>query len=552
MAPSGEIGHAGNTNAERNIMKSRESRQRASGVLRGFITLRKKIGAPPAGLATVLLLSLAFGADPAAAADCAKLLDLKLKDTVITEATIVPAQGDLPEYCRVQGGLETVILFEIALPTTVWNNKLFYVGGAGYNGSVPELSEALARGYAAAGSDTGHRGFHWDASAMLNNPQAQTNYAYRATHLVAGLSKQVVKAYYGAPARRSYFCGCSNGGKMALMEVQRYPDDFDGVVAGGSVVDRTKAMMMFAWTQKALLGSEIPPYKVAAMEKATLAACDAKDGLADGLIDRPDLCRFDPKVLTCQGADRPDCLIQKQVTAWQKILNGPVNSAGQKLYAGYSPGHEGDYPSYITGIGTMHGYPSSNFMYEDSFMRWIVFGPKFDSVRDFDYDKSPEALVPFEKDQDSASTDLSGFKAHGGKLILYNGWADHSTPPLRTVQYYSDVRQKHGEATDEFVRLFMAPGLYHCTGGPGPNTFGGPGQKGYKKNDSERDIVGALDRWVELGIAPVKIIATKFKNDDPSQGVARTRPVCPYPQVATYKGSGSVDAAANFACGSAK
>jgi feruloyl esterase len=362
---------------------------------------------------------------------------------------------------------------------------------------------------------------------MYNNPQSQVNYAHRATHLVALLAKEVVKAYYGAPARHSYFCGCSNGGKMALMEVQRYPDDFEGVVSGGAVVDRTKAMVMFDWTQRALLGSEIPPYKIPAMEKATLAACDAKDGLVDGLIDRPDKCEFDPNALTCQGVDGPNCLTSKQVAAWQKILNGPVNSAGKRLYVGYSPGHEDDYPSYITGVGTMHGYPSSNFMYMDSFMRWIVFGPKFDSVRDFDYDKNPESLIPFEKDQDADSTDLSGFKAHGGKLILYNGWADHSTPPLRTVQYYNDVKQMNGEATGEFVRLFMMPGLYHCSGGPGPNTFGGLGQKGYKKNDPESDVIGALDRWVDQGIAPTKLIATKFKDDDPRQGGARTRPVGP-------------------------
>jgi len=534
------------------MMKNRNQRQRAFGFLPGCIAPHKRPGAFLAILVAALFVPLGLEAAPAGAADCTKLLGLNLKDTVITEAAVVAAKDDVPEYCRVQGGLETVILFEVALPTKAWNNKFFYVGGGGYNGSVPELTDALARGYAAAGSDTGHRGFHWDASAMYNNPQSQVNYAHRATHLVALLAKEVVKAYYGAPAAHFYFCGCSNGGKMALMEVQRYPDDFDGVVAGGAVVDRTKAMIMFDWTQRALLGSEIPAYKIPAMKKATLAACDAKDGLADGLIDRPDKCEFDPAVLTCRGADGPDCLTPRQVTAWQKILSGPVNSAGKRLYVGYSPGHEDDYPYYITGLGTMHGYPSSNFMYMDSFMRWIVFGPKFDSVRDFDYDKNPEALIPFEKDQDADSTDLSGFKAHGGKLILYNGWADHSTPPLRTVQYFEDVRQKNGEGTDQFVRLFMMPGLYHCNGGPGPNSFGGLGQKGYKKNDPESDIIGALDRWVEQGIAPTKLIATKFKDDDPRQGVARTRPVCPYPQVATYKGSGSVDDAANFSCAGSK
>src|SRR5712691_9840614 len=212
----------------------------------GFIVPVGKSGAPLAALALAALIALAAAPAPVAAkpmtpADCAKLLNLKLKDTVITEAAVIPSKGDVPETCRVQGGLETVILFEVSMPTAVWNNKLFYVGGGGYNGSVPELGDALARGYAAAGSDTGHRGFHWDASAMYNNPQSQVNYAHRATHLVAGLSKEIIKSYYGAPAKYSYFCGCSNGGKMALMEAERYPEDFDGIVGGSYVVDRTKA-----------------------------------------------------------------------------------------------------------------------------------------------------------------------------------------------------------------------------------------------------------------------------------------------------------------------
>src|SRR3990172_2979371 len=543
--------HQKKADPEEEFMKTRDQRNRSRDLASRFAA-RRRGGLTLRWFGAVVLGSLALSAIAtvanAAPSDCAKLLGLKRKDTTITEAAVVPAAGDVPEYCRVQGGLEKVILFEVALPTTAWNNKLFYMGGGGYNGSVPDLTEALARGYAAAGSDTGHRGFHWDASALLNNPQAQVNYAHRATHLVALLAKEIIQAYYGAPARRSYFCGCSNGGKMGLMEAQRYPTDFDGVVAGGPVVDRTGLMMMFDWSQRALLGAEIPPYKIAAMEKATLAACDARDGLADGLIDRPDLCRFDPKVLTCKGPDGPDCLTPAQAEAWRKILNGPVNSTGKQLYVGYSPGHEGDYPSYITGLGTMHGYPSSNFMYMDSFMRWFVFGPSFDSVRSFDYDKSLAALAPFEKDQDAASTDLAAYKAGGGKLIIYNGWADHSTPPLRAVQYYEDLRKTHGAGVDEFVRVFLPPGLYHCTGGPGPNNFGGTRHKGVKRNDPENDIVGALDRWVEQGIAPAKLLATKFKNDDPRQGVARTRPVCPYPQAATYKGSGSIDDAANFVC----
>src|ERR1019366_6171771 len=482
-------------------------------------------------------------------AECAKLMKLSLPDTVISSAAVVPAKGEMPEYCKVIGGIEQVILFEIDLPTITWNGKFFYAGGGGYNGTIPTLAHAVVRGYAAAGSDTGHRGEHWDGSALYNNPQAQINYAHRGAHLVTTIGKEVVKAFYGRAQRRSYFMGCSNGGKMGLMAVQRYPGDFDGVVAGGYVADRTKLMMMFDWTQRALLGAEIPPHKIPAMEKATLAACDARDGLKDGLIDRPDLCKFDPKVLTCHGADGPDCLTPAQVTAWQKILDGPRNSAGQQLFAGFSPGHEGDYPEYITGFGSMHGYPSSNFMYMDSFMRWFVFGPSYDSVRQFDYDKDPAALVRFEDDQNAVQTDLSPFRKHGGKLILYNGWADHSTPPLRAAQYYEDVRQANGPATGEFVRLFMPPGMYHCGRGPGPNAFGARGQEIVRMGDPDYDIMAALDRWVEQGVAPAKIISTKFKGDDPKQGVARTRPVCPYPEMAKYTGSGSIDDAANFVCG---
>jgi Tannase and feruloyl esterase len=502
------------------------------------------VAAVVASLTVVRARAVVGVADPpTAAARCASLMNLELTDTTITDATMIRAKGNLPEYCRVQGGIETVILFEVGLPTTTWNGKFYYAGGGGYNGTIPALTDGLSRGYASAGSDTGHRGEHWDASALLNNHQAQVNYAHRGAHLTTVVAKEIVRAYYGASERRSYFMGCSNGGKMGLMALQRYPDDFDGIVAGGFVADRTKLMMMFDWTQRALVGAEIPPRKIPAMERATLAACDARDGLKDGVIDRPDLCRFDPKVLTCTGAENDDCLTPKQVEAWRKILDGPKNSKGESLYPGYSPGHEGDYPAFITGFGIMHGYPSSNFMYMDSFMRWIAFGPAYDSVRSFNYDTDPAKLAPFAVDQDAVQTDLSKFSAHRGKLILYNGWADHSTPPMKAVQYFDAVRATNANA-DDFVRMFMPPGFYHCNNGPGPNVFGGRGQP-----RSGDDIMAALDNWVEKGVAPASVVATKFKNDDPAQGVARTRPVCAYPQVAKYTGSGSIDDAKNFVCG---
>jgi feruloyl esterase len=481
-----------------------------------------------------------------AAVRCANLLHLSLPDTAITSARVVPASGAVPAYCQVLGGLETVILFEVALPTTMWNGNLLYVGGGGYNGTIPDLSHGLARGYAATGTDTGHRGDHWDASALYDDPKAQLNYAHRGAHLVTLLAKRIVEAYYGATERHSFFLGCSNGGKMGLMAVQRYPTDFDGVVVGGAVVDRTGLMMMFQWTQRALLGAEIPPYKIPAMERATRAACDARDGLEDGVIDRPDRCDFDPAVLTCRGADGPDCLTPAQVAAWKKILQGPTGAAGERLYPGYAPGHEDDYPAYITGLGVMHGYPSSDFMYMDNFMRWFVFGPHFDSVKRFEYERHAAVVQKFAKEQDAAATDLSAFRSHGGKLIVWNGWADHSTPPLRAIDYYADVRKKHGAETNKFVRLFLAPGFHHCSGGPGPNVFGSRGQ--YVTNTPDHDLMAAMDRWVEEGVAPDRIVATKFVRDDPALGVARTRPLCPYPQIARHTGSGSIDEAANFVC----
>ena len=503
----------------------------------------------PDGPALAQLPNLDAPAPRRPAEDCVGLLNLSLKDTRITSARVVPASGLVPEHCEVLGGVETLILFEVALPTQTWNGRFFFAGGGGYNGNIPDLSHALARGYAATGTDTGHRGEHWDASALLNDPQAQLNYAHRGAHLVTALAKRVVEAYYGEAARHSYFMGCSNGGKMGLMAVQRYPEDFDGVVIGGPVIDRTGLMVMFDWSQRALLGAEIPPYKIPAMEKATLAMCDARDGLEDGVIDRPDLCDFDSKVLTCGAEDGADCLTPAQAEAWQRILDGPTNSAGKQLYVGYLPGHEDDYPQYVTGLGVMHGYPSSNFMYMDSFMRWFVFGPDYDPVREFDYDKDPVALEPFVKDQDAVDPDLRAFENHGGKLIAYNGWADHSTPPLRMIEYYNEVRNVHGDDTSEFFRLFMLPGFHHCSGGPGPNVFGARGRPLINLNDPQRDIMGAIVHWVEGGVAPDRIIGTKFVDDDAEQGVARTRPFCPYPQVARYTGTGSIDEASNFVCG---
>jgi feruloyl esterase len=486
-----------------------------------------------------------------AATDCAALAQMSLPDTRIGSATLVAAAAPLPEHCNVLGTAEGTIKFRVALPTKDWNGKLFVAGGGGFNGAIPNLNQALARGYAAVGSDTGHEGQPLDASWALDNRKAQIDYAYRATHLVTGLAKDLLRAFYSAKERHAYFVGCSNGGKMGLMAVLRYPEDYDGVVIGNFVTDRTRLMTAYAWTAQALAETPIPPSKVPVIARATLAACDAQDGLVDGVIDRPDRCSFSASVLACPSGDGPNCLTAGQVKALEKIWSGPKNSAGTQLFPGFLPGHEEDYPAFITGDGTRNSYPSSTWKLQDGFFRFFVFGPDYESVKSFDVGKSEDSLAHVAPDQDAGVPDVTKFKAHGGKLIMYHGWADHSIPPLSTVEYYGQIRNRFADS-DRFVRLFMAPGLHHCTGGPGPNNFGGANQGYPSKDDPDHDVVRALDRWVEEGVAPERIIATKFVHDDRALGVERTRPLCQYPLMAQYKGSGSVDEAANFVCAPAK
>jgi feruloyl esterase len=515
-----------------------------------------KSGGSLAVLSAVLLVLLAAGARPAAAADCTSLTRLALKDTTITSAVIVPAAGFVPEYCRILGSIHNLqhstIQFEVALPTTKWNGKYFVAGGGGYNGVIPRLDQALAEGYAAAGSDTGHEAS--DKTWALNNLDAQNNYAYLATHVVTLLGKQILRNFYGQREERSYFVGCSNGGKMALAEVQRYPDDFDGAVAGDPVIDRTKLMMQFAWDAQALAPAPIPPSKIPVIEKATMNACRESGGAINGLIMNPGRCKFDPKTIMCPAGDGPNCLTSGQVQALQKILHGPVNSAGVQLHPGFVPGHEDDYSQYLTGDGKENASPSSSWNLQGIFMQQFVFGMNFDPVKQFNFDRDLAALKPLAAAQDNANPDLSEFKAHGGKLIMYHGWADHSITPLRTIEYYANVidtmakDQKPGfenayEVTD-FARLFMAPGMHHCGKGPGPNVFSGANQGLAPELDAQHDVVIALDHWVEDGVAPEKIIASHLTNGN----VDRTLPLCPYPQVPIYNGSGDVNMAESYHC----
>ena len=538
-------------------MKDRKPHQRFSAFRIRLIFSSRRVVASFAVVAAFVLAAFTLCATPASAADCSAMASLSLKDTTITSATVVPADGKVPEYCKVLGSIHNLphstILFEVSMPTTKWNGKYFVAGGGGYNGTIPRLTQALTEGYAAAGSDTGHEAK--DTDWAVNNLDAQNNYAYLATHVITLMGKEILRAYYSQHEGKSYYVGCSNGGKMGLAEIQRYPDDFDAAVIGDPVIARTSLMMQYVWNAQALAAAPIPPAKIPVIAKATMSACRETGGLVDGVMTTPGRCKFDPKVIMCPSGDGPSCLTAGQVNSLTKIMQGPVSTTGVQLHPGFVPGHEEDYSAFITGNGTDAGKPSSSWDLMDIFMRQFIFGLQFDPIKQFKFDADLAALTPLVASQDNANPDLSAFKERGGKLIMYHGWADHSITPLRTLEYYENVLdtmdKDHADGTDpnayaldDFMRVFMVPGMHHCAGGPGPNVFGAANQGLPPQMDAQHDIVMALDRWSEDGVAPEKIIATHLTNG----AVDRTLPLCPYPQIQVYNGAGDENMAESFHC----
>ena len=489
--------------------------------------------------AAILLSVFCAWARPGFAASCDSLASLQLPQAKITLAETVTAGAftpqtgraepyrTLPGFCRVAATLtpssDSDIKVEVWLPTTGWNGKLQVVGNGGWAGAISysALAEGVRAGYASASTDTGHS--TQGGAFVLGHPEKLTDFSWRSEHEMTVKAKAVVQAFYGSAPRRSYWNGCSTGGRQALKEAQKFPDDFDGIIAGAPG-NRTALGL---WVGHALLkdpSAFIPPAKYPLIHQAALAACDASDGLKDGLISDPAQCHFDPGALLCKGADGPACLTEAQVEATRKVY-GPARNprTGKELFGAFAPGSE-------LGWAVMGGGPDPYGPILDQ-ARYVVFHDPDWDWRTFDFDKGnnrfnrPEYLT-----MNATDPHIEKFVAHGGKLLLYHGWADQNVSPYMTVEYYNQVRQTLGAArTDGSVRLFMEPGMAHCGGGEGPNTF---------------DKIGTLDRWVEQGQAPARIIASHST----AGKVDRTRPLCPYPQVARYKGSGSIDDAANFVC----
>lgn len=469
--------------------------------------------------------------------------------------------NEVPASCRVSGTIrpsaDSDIRFELWLPRD-WNGKLFASGNGGLAGNIDTISLGigLQRGYASLSTDTGHEAKDTDGRWALGHPEKIVDYGHRGVHEAAVAAKATINAYYGKPPQRSYFNSCSNGGRQGLMEAQRYPEDYDGIIAGAPAFDPSGMVSTMAWNQQVLRrepGAMLKKAKLPAIEAAVLKSCDAIDGLADGVVDDPRNCRFDPAVLLCKGRESDDCLTATQVESLRLIYAGPGGSHLGQPHRGSEPGGEmgRNWSDWVTGSWR---HDAAQYGFSNAFFQNLVYSdPEWDNSR-FDFQRDRRVMQErLGAILDAVDPDLSRFQARGGKLILYHGWSDAALAPRRTVDYYESVRAKLGaKRSDGFMRLYMAPGVQHCAGGPGPNAFGQYGPGGGQ--DPKSNLPAALEAWVEQGVAPGPIVASKYENDIKGvlaphrTGLKRTRPLCPYPQVARWNGKGSAHLAASFSC----
>ena len=506
------------------------------------------------------------GGRSASARSCEGLATVRLPDTTVSVAETVssgsfsppsdkPITG-LPAFCRVAGVIrpsaDSQIEFEVWMPVAGWNRKLQGVGNGGFAGSISYdgLGRAVTRGYAAASTDTGHRGPGIDATWALGHPEKIVDFGHRAIHEMTMKAKAVIEAFYGEAPRRSYFASCSNGGRQALMEAQRYPGDYDGIIAGAPAAAWTTFMAGFVWNAQAMAdpSAHIPAAKLPAIERAVVAACDARDGVPDGVLASPAECGFDPRTMACKGADSADCLTAPQAEALAKIYAGPRGRDGKGVARGFPPGGEtgpGGWGLWITGEAPGR---SLQAVFASQFGAHMVFDRPDWDLRTFDFDRDVRIVEEkMAKILNATDPDLAAFRRRGGKLILFHGWNDAALAAEATIDYFEAVRARLGpEATDSFVRLYMMPGLQHCFGGPGAHYCGG---LTVPLGDSEHDFSAALERWVEEGVAPGTMVAVKPVDESkPAAGVSQTRPLCPYPRAAVFGGTGRPDDPSAYTC----
>jgi hypothetical protein len=462
------------------------------------------------------------------------------------EFTIVTAEEQQTpagtKFCRVIGQVQPEIRFEVALPAR-WNARLLMIGNGGYAGENIEApgrmnvrNNAVGLGFAFTQTNTGHDAAQEPLGTFALSSQKLYDYAFRAVHVTAETAKRVAAAYYGTPPKRSYFQGCSTGGRQALISAQRFPNDFDGISAGAPVLDFTGTMLKYTSFLSALAKAPISNAKALLLADRVYAECDEKDGVKDGLIRDPRRCGFRPSehLPKCADAEQPDCFTGAQISALELVYRD-VSVNGERVFPGWAVGAEvaggpGGRSGWDNWIFREQGPPISQ-LFAETFFRYVAYSKKDPNLQltGVDLERDLPSLASIRKTLDATEPDLSAFRDRGGKLLMWFGWADAALNPLMGVEYYESVLRTMGSRTGDFFRLYMMPGVFHCAGGPGCDAF---------------PRMAALIDWVEQGKTPQSLIASKIV----SGNTIRTRPLCPYPQLAVYSGSGSTDDAANFRC----
>jgi len=473
------------------------------------------------------------------AARCTALMALNIRDTNVTSAVIIPAAGDLPEHCRVLGYVRPAIHFEVLLPTEAWNGRMYMTGCGGFCGRIINNRSILGENYAASAMDSGHWGdAAWDARWADHNRVAEADWAHRAVHETARVTKELIEAFYGRPPDRSYFRGCSTGGRMALMEAIMYPDDFDGIICGAPAIDYTALCATYgSWLIQVNTNENgkniIRASDMKLIQDAVMSECDEVDGLKDGLIADPRYCEFDPGILLKDTGGSGGGLTAEQVRTLKLWYDGPRNSKGKRLYpGGITLGSESHWINWLFGASDDVGDEVYYWLSRD-FLRFMAFeddpGESFD-VLDFDFDRDPPRLAFMGSLYNSDNPDLNDFRERGGKLLIYHGWGDGGIPPWKTIEYYEAVENRIGgrEAAWNFVRLFLIPGMAHC------------GEAGY-----EFDPLSSLVDWVENGKAPDTFRVTV---SDADGTIKWMRDLYPYPMRTAYTGKGDPADPSSYEC----
>ncbi len=515
---------------------------------RAFLTLLTAVSL--AGLAACAASTTDRADTPGPADSCADLAALDLIDLRIDDAESVEATDATPAHCRVTGVIETEINFELLLPEPdAWTGRFLMGGGGGFVGSVQNQARGLyahgggplERGYATIGTDTGHTGNGIEASWALHHPERQENFGHRAVHLTAEAAKSIIGHYYDRGPDYSYFVGCSRGGGQAMMESQRYPNDFDGIVAAAPAYHWTGIAAGFVQNQQAIyptgdLDSPVlTPDTLELLGSSILAACDDADGVADGVINDPRRCGFKPSDLPRCADDEAaaGCVTAAQLAAIERVYEGPTSNGGP-IYRGFNYGGENDrggWDSWVVASESRRaaGVPNAQYGFGTELFKYFVFSdPEWDYT-EYDFSTWAEDTAPTAAILNATSTDLSAFRDRDGKIIYWTGWSDLALAPEGTIDYYERLEADDASARD-YARLYMLPGVLHCSRGPGPDRV---------------DWVEAIRAWVEEDRAPERLVASKL---DPEGHEMLTRPVCPYPQVAEYDGSGDVNDEKSFRC----